>query len=77
MQRFMLFREKAKTTTEDFFYQFTKMSEKEAMAFAEQIWQDINAANLCENILPFKERAKLILEKAADHSIQNVYLRKL
>lgn len=77
LQRFMLFREKAKTKTEDFFYQFAKMNEKEALAFAEAIWQDINAANLYENILPFKERAKLILEKAVDHSIQNVYLRKL
>ena len=77
LKRFMLFREKAKTKKEDFFYQFVKMDKKTALAFAEGIWQEINAANLYENIIPFKERAKLILEKAADHSIQNVYLRKL
>jgi type I pantothenate kinase len=33
--------------------------------------------NLRENILPTRERATLILEKAADHSVHRVRLRRL
>jgi type I pantothenate kinase len=41
------------------------------------IWNEINAVNLRENILPTRTRAFLILEKGADHSVRSVKLRKL
>jgi type I pantothenate kinase len=60
-----------------YFHYLTKMNEKEVREFAARVWREINEVNLLENILPFKNRAQLILEKAADHSVETVYLRKL
>jgi type I pantothenate kinase len=53
------------------------MNEVEALALADNIWESINAPNLLKNILPYQYRAQLILEKGADHGIEQVYLRKL
>jgi type I pantothenate kinase len=50
---------------------------EQATATAIQIWESINAVNLRNNILPTRERAHLILEKAQDHSVQGIKLRKL
>lgn len=77
IDRFMLFRKKAANDISAFFHQFALMDDKEALHFSKDIWQKINEANLVQNILPFKQRAHLILEKAKDHSVQKVYLRKL
>jgi type I pantothenate kinase len=52
------------------------MSEDEAMALATSIWKRINLANLHENILPTRERAKLILGKGASHVVERVLLRR-
>jgi type I pantothenate kinase len=43
---------------------------------AEGIWHRINEVNLVENILPTRERASLILDKASDHSVRRVRLRR-
>lgn len=77
LQRFRLFRSRAADDKDAFFYRFAQLSEQEAVAFAEQVWIEINEANLLENILPFKERAKLILVKKADHAVGKVFLRKI
>ncbi len=42
-----------------------------------EIWRTINLKNLEENILPTRQRARLILRKAASHQIEQVSLRKL
>ena len=39
------------------------------MARALEIWRTINLKNLEENILPTRQRARLILRKAADHRV--------
>jgi hypothetical protein len=38
-----------------------------AVFAARDIWHSINRPNLIENILPTRQRARLILRKAADH----------
>lgn len=60
-----------------YFHYLTSLSKEEVMRFAEKIWREINEVNLLKNILPFKNRAQLILEKTDDHSVQKVYLRKI
>ncbi len=77
LQRFILFRSRAVNDPEAFFYRFTQMSDQEGMDFAHRVWAEINEANLLQNILPFKERAKLILIKKEDHAVQKVFLRKI
>jgi type I pantothenate kinase len=41
------------------------------------VWDQINGANLRENILPTRERAHLILEKGPAHEVERVKLRRL
>lgn len=77
LDRFMAFREKAKDDDTAFFHQFYQWPDRKALQFAKDIWKDINEKNLEENISPFKYRAHLVLEKGEDHSVQEVFLRKL
>ena len=46
-------------------------------AKALEIWHTVNAKNLYENILPTRQRARLILRKSANHSIVGVALRRI
>ena len=64
-------------SSDAYFHYLTLLSKKEVVQFAKKIWQGINEINLLENILPFKNRAQLILEKTDNHSVQMVYLRKI
>jgi len=78
IERFKLLRNTAFQNENSFFHsRFANLGEDEAVLTASQIWKDINAKNLHENILPTKGRARLILKKEADHSIQRIQLRKL
>jgi type I pantothenate kinase len=77
VKRFLRLRETAFQKPESFFRNFASLSYEEAVATARQIWHAINGLNLCENILPTRERADLILKKGADHGVQDVLLRKL
>jgi type I pantothenate kinase len=77
LDRFALFRKRAKRDAKAFFHQFSKWPASKAMAFAEKVWKEINERNLNENILPFKHRARLLLVKGKNHSVEKVYLRKL
>jgi type I pantothenate kinase len=77
LDRFLTLRETAFTDERSFFHHFAALSEDEAVQVARGIWQSINGVNLHENILPTRERARLILEKDPDHSVRAVRLRKL
>ena len=77
VERFLTFRRIALGDPSSFFSVFANLTEEEARAHATRIWTEINEVNLNENILPTRERAKLILNKGADHSVQSVLLRKI
>jgi len=77
IERFLSFRSRAQNHPEKYFYRFTQLSDTDAVNFARHIWQTINEKNLRENILPYKNRARLILEKNAAHHIQAIKLRRL
>jgi len=77
LERFLKLRETAFRDPESFFHKFTALTEEEAISFARSVWKGINLANLRENILPTRERAKLILGKGASHVVERVLLRRL
>jgi type I pantothenate kinase len=77
ISRFMALRESVFKDPNSFFRHFAALSDDEARVTAEGIWRDINGRNLRENILPTRERASLILHKAADHRVTSVQLHKL
>ena len=76
LDRFRKLRETAFRDPASFFHTFTAMPEEEAMAMASSVWERINLANLRENILPTRERARLILGKGASHVVERVLLRR-
>jgi type I pantothenate kinase len=77
LARFMTLRETVFKDPRSYFRHFAALSDEEARATALEIWHGINGLNLRENILPTRERASLILHKAADHRVTDVRLHKL
>jgi type I pantothenate kinase len=75
VERFLTLKDTAFAQPNAYFNRYSELSEEEAIVVATQIWTDINEVNLLENILPTRERATLILEKAPDHSVERVRLR--
>jgi len=77
VDRFLALRGTAFRNPSSYFHRYANLSDGEAVEKANSIWEEINRPNLLDNILPTRERAHLILEKSADHSIRHVYLRKI
>ncbi len=77
LQRFLSFRQHAFKDPTAYFHRFSQLNQEEATKMALRYWHEINRINLEQNILPFKLRAQLILKKSADHSVQQVLLRKI
>jgi len=76
VERFLTLQQTAFTQPDAYFRRYSELTEAEAVSVAEEIWEKINEVNLVENILPTRDRASLILEKAADHSVRRVRLRR-
>jgi len=77
VERFGALRRTAFRDPASYFRRYAALSDEGARDKALSIWNEINAVNLRENILPTRTRAFLILEKGADHSVRSVKLRKL
>lgn len=77
VERFLTLVETAFKDPQSYFHRYATLTRDEAALVAEHIWRDINRVNLQENILPTRERARLILRKGEDHSVQEVRLRKI
>jgi type I pantothenate kinase len=77
VERFLRLRETAFRDPHSYFRRYAELSVEEAIETAKRIWREINYLNLKQNIEPTRERADLILEKGARHTLERVYLRKL
>lgn len=77
LERFAQLRHTAFRDPESYFHRYASITEAEALAFAEGLWERINLVNLHENILPTRPRADLIIRKGPDHRTEHVALRRL
>jgi type I pantothenate kinase len=77
VKRFLTLRDTAFQDPHAYFHRYATLSDEDAVAEAQRIWQQINEVNLVENIADTRGRSRLILEKGADHSVQTVLLRRL
>jgi type I pantothenate kinase len=77
VDRFLRLRETAFRDPASYFAKYAALTEEEAVAEAERLWDTINGPNLTQNILPTRSRATLVLRKDRDHSVRYVRLRKL
>jgi type I pantothenate kinase len=76
IERFLTLRGTAFARPDAYFRRYAKLSNEAATDVAADIWDRINEVNLIENIFPTRDRATLILEKARDHSVERVRLRR-
>jgi type I pantothenate kinase len=76
-ERFALLREAAFKDPASYFARFANLSDEEAAAHANEIWNSINGPNLLENIRPTRHRADLIMRKGEDHLVEAIWLKKL
>lgn len=77
LERFMRLRSTAFRDPGAYFHQYANLSHEVASRRALELWSSINLKNLEENILPTRQRARLILKKTANHRVESVALRKL
>jgi type I pantothenate kinase len=77
VDRFLTLRQTAFRDPKSYFHRYSDLDDDQAIETATSIWERINLINLRENILPTRQRAHLILKKAASHLVQEVWLRKL
>ena len=77
IERFLRLRETVFRNKDSYFHRYSQLSESEAIQTARRIWEEINLPNLRDNIGPTKERAQVILEKGANHRVENILLRRL
>ncbi|WP_108022503.1 type I pantothenate kinase [Melghirimyces profundicolus] len=77
VERFQVLRRTAFRNPASYFHRYAGLTREEAERTAKEIWREINRPNLKENILPTRERARLILTKGSDHSVREVRLRRM
>lgn len=75
-ERLLALWQTAFTDPSSYFHQFTHLSREDVLAFAKEVWTDVNEVNLVENIEPTRGRATLVLRKGPDHAVRSVRLRK-
>ena len=75
--RFRTLRETAFRDDRSYFRRYADLSDAEADATADDIWDRINGPNLRTNVAPSRSRADVILRKGPDHVVERVQLRKL
>ena len=59
-----------------YFHHYKDLTPDEARAVARGIWGRINLPNLLENIVPTRRRARVVMRKAENHRIEEVWLRQ-
>ncbi|HEX2075580.1 MAG TPA: type I pantothenate kinase [Geodermatophilus sp.] len=77
VERFLALRRTAFQDTSAYFHRFADLTDEQARETALGIWAAVNGPNLRTNIAPTRSRARLVLQKAADHSVRRVLLRKI
>jgi len=75
--RFLVYRDSVFQKESSYFHRYAFLNTEELLRTAAQIWREINLVNLRENILGTRDRAHLVLEKAPDHSVRRIRLRKI
>lgn len=77
VERWLALRDTAFADPTSYFHRYATLSDEAAVERARDLWRTINLPNLRENILPTQHRARLIIDKRADHTAGEVLLRKL
>lgn len=77
VERFLLLQRTAFRHPDSYFHHYRDLTEAQAREIGSGIWHSINLPNLRENILPTRERARLVLRKGAAHRVREIWLRRV
>jgi type I pantothenate kinase len=77
VDRFLALRRTAFADVDAYFHRFAGLTDDQARETALGLWAAVNGPNLRDNIAPTRSRARLVLQKAADHAVRRVLLRKI
>jgi type I pantothenate kinase len=77
VSRFLTLRGTSFADPKSYFHRYARLSDREAVETATDIWNRINLVNLRENIMPTRPRADLVLKKSESHRVEEVALRRL
>ena len=77
VQRFLALRRTAFADPASYFHRYSSLTDEEAAARAEELWDTINWPNLRENVQTTRGRADLVLRKGSDHSVKWIRFRKM
>ena len=76
-ERFRVLQRTAFQKPDSYFRRYRDLDPDEAQRVSGRIWEEINGMNLRENILPTRERARVVLRKGPDHAVREVWLRQV
>ncbi|MBY5034596.1 type I pantothenate kinase [Streptococcus gallolyticus] len=76
LERFQKLLKLAETDPNNYYHRFTHLPFNEVLSMAQDTWKNINLANLEKYIEPTRSRADIILHKAQNHEIDEIYLKK-
>ncbi len=77
VERFQVLRRTAFRDPNSYFHRYADLTEEEAVITARGSGRRSTGSTCCKNILPTRERARLILTKGPDHVVREVKLRKM
>ncbi|HEY0807187.1 MAG TPA: type I pantothenate kinase, partial [Pseudonocardiaceae bacterium] len=77
IERFLALRRTAFADPASYFHRYADLTDDAATTRADELWHEINEPNLLQNIVPTRARADLVLQKAADPTINRLRLRKI
>ncbi|VTS25763.1 pantothenate kinase [Streptococcus porcinus] len=76
IERFESILELTKNDDTNFYTKYVSMPRDEAITFAKEVWKNVNLVNLENYIEPTRNRAQIILHKAQDHKIDQIFIKK-
>lgn len=76
LERFKKLLDIAQQDHHNYYYRFTQLPLDKAMSIAHNTWEKVNLLNLKNYIEPTRNRAEIILHKAEDHKIDQIFLKK-
>lgn len=77
VRRFLSLQQTAFRKPTSYFHHYAELSVTEAEHRARDIWRRINLPNLQQNILPTRERARVIMHKSPSHAVDTVWMRQI
>jgi type I pantothenate kinase len=75
LERFRAWRAAAADDEGAYLHRIRGMPDEQADALAQRVWDETNAPNVRDNVLPTRAHADVVLEKGPDHRVERVLVR--